>query len=207
VVLDPGHGGADAGARGPSGVLEKDVTLHFALAARAELEKQNFRVVLTRERDENPSFDDRAALANSQRHAVFLTLHVSSTGPAGTARAYYLGLPGAAPQPSRATQAAAKSEKNEWVRWEEAQFPFLAASRRLAELIQAQLRQSVGGSPEEPGAAWLRQLRPVAAPAVAVEVSSVAVARREQLERMAPAVATAMVRAVAEFRSAEGAGH
>lgn len=39
VVLDPGHGGIDGGARGGTGVLEKDVTLAFARALRDELKK------------------------------------------------------------------------------------------------------------------------------------------------------------------------
>src|SRR5690606_4515000 len=52
VVIDPGHGGADPGARGPGGTLEKDVALAFALALAAELERHpGLRVHLTRSSD------------------------------------------------------------------------------------------------------------------------------------------------------------
>ena len=57
VVLDPAHGGADAGAHGASGVLESEAVMSFARLARLELERQGLRVVLTRQANENPSFD------------------------------------------------------------------------------------------------------------------------------------------------------
>ena len=65
IVLDPAHGGIDNGARGQSGVVEKDLVLLFARTARLALEREGFRVVMTRNDDSDPSFDDRAALANS----------------------------------------------------------------------------------------------------------------------------------------------
>ena len=65
VVLDPAHGGSDSGARGPSGVLESEVVLDFARVTRVALEAQGFHVVLTREGNQGPSFDDRSTLINS----------------------------------------------------------------------------------------------------------------------------------------------
>jgi len=49
---------------------------------------QGFQVLQTRSSNENPSFDDRSALANAQTGAIFVSLHVSSTGLSGTVRAY-----------------------------------------------------------------------------------------------------------------------
>jgi hypothetical protein len=46
----------------------------------------------------------------------------------------------------------------------------------------------------------VRQLRTVAAPAIAIEISSVSVSSRSQLEQMAPALAEAVARSVAAFR-------
>lgn len=89
IVLDPAHGGTDNGARGPSGIFEKDIVLNMARTVRAELQSHGYRVVLTRDDDSNPSYDDRAAVANAFRDAIFVTLHVASTGTPGTARAYY----------------------------------------------------------------------------------------------------------------------
>ena len=63
--------------------------LQFATATKKALEAQGFQVILTREGNDNPaSFDDRSARANAQRGAVFITLHIASTGLTGTARVY-----------------------------------------------------------------------------------------------------------------------
>src|SRR5437868_8503796 len=80
VVLDPAHGGADFGARGPTGLAESDVVLDFARTARIALEAQRLRVVLTREGNQDPNFDTRSAMINGLRNAIFVSLHVSSSG-------------------------------------------------------------------------------------------------------------------------------
>jgi N-acetylmuramoyl-L-alanine amidase len=115
VVLDAAHGGADTGARGAGGINEKELTLVLARAVKSQLEARGLRVVLTRDGDQNPSFDDRAAIANARNGAVFVTLHVGSTGAAGTARVYYFAGP---------MSSAADAEKSAWVRWDEAQYRF-----------------------------------------------------------------------------------
>ena len=194
VVLDPAHGGADAGARGPNAVLESEMVLSLAHAVRAELERQGLRVVQTRQGNENPSFDERSAAANAHRGAIFISLHISSNGPVGTARAYTLAAP--ATPPARPALPP----------WDQAQDSFAASSRRLAELVQVQLAQKFRGSPEVPSVAAVRQLRTVAAPAIAIELSSVAVRDRSQLEQMASPLAEAVARAVAAFRQVYEAG-
>jgi N-acetylmuramoyl-L-alanine amidase len=201
VVLDPAHGGADQGARGSSGISESDVVLGFARLLRISLEAQGFHVVLTRQANEDPSFDDRSNIANGQRGAIFITLHVSSTGPAGTVRVYSL--------PQDATSAAtpaAISPRPPLVRWDRAQQGYLDLSRKLAELIQIQMAQRFRGSAETPTAAAVRQLRTIAAPAVAIEVSSVSLPDRSPLDKMAPVLADGVARAVAAFRLVYEAG-
>lgn len=202
VVLDAAHGGADTGARGAAGLLEKDVTLMLAREVRRVLEQQGWRVVETRTGDALLSFDQRAAAANAERGAVFLTLHVASTGPVGTARAYF--LPALAPQATAADAPAARAAG--LLRWETAQEPYLAESRRLAEAVQRELALRFRGSPEEPLPAAVRQLRSIAAPAVAVEVSSVSTRDRRQLDLMGLPLADAVARALAGFRAAAGTG-
>ena len=201
IVLDPGHGGTDNGARGPGGVLEKDAVLVIARTVRSELERQGYQVALTREGSENPSFDDRAALANAQRGTVFITFHVSSTGRPGVARAYYFGG-----TRLDAAELPASTQRTTPLRWEQAQLAFVASSRRFAELLQVQLGLKFRGSPEIPAPGVLRQLRSVAAPAVAVEVSSVAVADAKTLAGMAPGLAEAIVRALEAYRPLYEAG-
>ncbi len=89
VVLDPGHGGTDLGARGTEGIRESEVVMQFAAQVRKALESQGFQVMQTREGNENPSFDDRSARANAQRGAVFITLHIASSS---TARPSFSGM-------------------------------------------------------------------------------------------------------------------
>ncbi len=202
MVIDPGHGGADAGARGAGGILEKDVAWTLALQLRAALERQGLRGVLTRDAGANPSFDERAAVANAQRGAVYVALHASSVGQPGTARAYYQVV---APLAFRSLGGEREGPGSSLVRWEEAQQPHISASKRLAEMIQSRLRERLADSPAGPAAAPLRDLRSVAGPAVAVEVASVSVADKKLLDQMAPAVADAIARAVAAFRAAEAA--
>ena len=88
IVINPAHGGTDEGARSDNGLLEKNVVLIFARMLRSEFERQGFRVVMTRNDDSNPSYEDRAAVANAYRDAIFISLHVSSTGQLGTTRTY-----------------------------------------------------------------------------------------------------------------------
>jgi N-acetylmuramoyl-L-alanine amidase len=201
VVLDPAHGGADQGARGSSGIAESDVVLSFARLLRISLEAQGLRVLLTRQANEDPSFDDRSKTANALRGAIFITLHVSSTGPAGTVRVYSLPQDGAP-----AATSVSTSPRPLLVRWDTAQQRYLDLSRRLAELIQIQMAQRFRGSAETPTAAAVRQLRTVAAPAVAIEVSSVSLADRAPLDKMASVLADGVARAVAAFRLVYEAG-
>jgi N-acetylmuramoyl-L-alanine amidase len=191
VVLDPAHGGGDSGARGATGLQEKEIVLALAWQLAAQLERQDLQVVWTRRGDENPSFDERAAAANAQRGAVFISLHVGSTGIPGTARAYYLTFEENAASPQEAARP---------LRWERAQFPFAGQSRKLAELVQVNIGQKLRGSHEVPLEAPLRQLRSVAAPAIAVELASVSVADRKTLEAAIPALAEAIAGGVAAYR-------
>jgi N-acetylmuramoyl-L-alanine amidase len=194
VILDPAHGGADPGARGSSGITESDVVLSFARLVRISLEAQGLRVILTRQANEDPTFDDRSKLANAQRGDVFITLHVSSTGQPGTVRVYSM-------QRLAVPQNAAAAPRGALLPWDRAQFNFIDQSRRLAELIQIQMAQRFRGSSETPFEAPVRQLRTVGAPAVAIEVSSVSLPDRTPLDQMGPGLADAVARAVAAFRT------
>jgi N-acetylmuramoyl-L-alanine amidase len=214
VVVDPAHGGTDFGARGPTGLAESDVVLDFARAARISLEAQRLRVLLTREGNQDPGFDNRSAMTNGLRNAVFISLHVSSGGPVGTARTYYYvfqpGLtpavspspaPASPPQSPLATQTPVPqiATRSSMTEWDHAQRASANLSRQLATLTQTELLRRFRGSPETPIAAPVRQLRTIAAPAIAIELSSIDVADAKRLEQMAQPLAEAIGRAVAEF--------
>jgi N-acetylmuramoyl-L-alanine amidase len=206
IVLDPAHGGTDPGARGASGAVEKDIVLQFARTVRAELERQGYRVVMTRNDDSNPSHDDRTALVNSHRDAIFITLHVSSTGTIGTARAYYCQLsspldsPTTSPVVTSGSPPPPTSPPPGLTMWDDAQRPYGDASHRLADVLQGQLAQLFSGSPGASTGAAVAGLRSVAAPAVAVEISSVSVPDATSLAAMTVPLATSIVKTVVLFR-------
>jgi len=209
VVLDPAHGGSDSGARGPAGTIESEVVLDFGRAIRVALEARGFRAVLSREGNQGPSFDERSALINGLSDAVFVSLHVSSTGPAGTARAYFYSILSTPPppqaKPGQPRQQSGGPRASGLIEWDRAQQPYLDLSRRLAELVQIQLAQQFQGSPEIPVAAAVRQLRTVAAPAIAIEVSSIT-SDPSRLNQMGQPLGEALARATAAFQHALAEG-
>lgn len=78
VLIDPGHGGADPGAIGPSGLQEKDVTVDVARRAAKALAQDGITVVVTRDEDKTVSLEERAALANSAGADLFISLHCNA---------------------------------------------------------------------------------------------------------------------------------
>jgi N-acetylmuramoyl-L-alanine amidase len=80
IVIDPGHGGDDAGTRGTAGTLEKDLVLQVAKQLEAAIESRlDIRVLLTRDQDVSLSPDARARFANSNRADLFLSLHANAS--------------------------------------------------------------------------------------------------------------------------------
>ncbi len=90
AVVDPGHGGEQAGASGPGGLREKDLTLQIARRVARRLERLGARVVLTRRGDETVPLDERAALAKIQKADLFLSIHLNAMP--GRARATTRGV-------------------------------------------------------------------------------------------------------------------
>ncbi|SKB02244.1 N-acetylmuramoyl-L-alanine amidase [Prosthecobacter debontii] len=77
VVIDAGHGGHDAGARGVYG-YEKDFALKMAGVLRSELMRRGFKVVMTRTTDTFITLGGRVAVANATPNSIFLSLHFNS---------------------------------------------------------------------------------------------------------------------------------
>ncbi|MGB8564769.1 MAG: N-acetylmuramoyl-L-alanine amidase, partial [Pseudolabrys sp.] len=79
IVIDPGHGGIDNGAKGTGGELEKDVVLAFALILREKLEAQGkYRVAMTRSEDEFVALGERVRFARSRNAALFVSVHADA---------------------------------------------------------------------------------------------------------------------------------
>ncbi len=79
IVIDPGHGGADTGAIGPNGVMEKTVTLALSKKLAAELEeKTGASVYLTRTKDIDVPLEKRNAFANTKKADLFISVHANA---------------------------------------------------------------------------------------------------------------------------------
>jgi N-acetylmuramoyl-L-alanine amidase len=139
VVLDPGHGGHDRGAVGPSGLAEKDVTLVLAKKIRDTL-TGNHKVFLTREGDYWLDIERRTAVANHCRADVFISLHAGGSlyhGAHGVAVFYYGAetAQGFFPEPAPPVGDGGQALPP----WDQLQPKHTAQSRRLANLIKDQL--------------------------------------------------------------------
>ena len=83
VIIDPGHGGHDSGARGIYD-YEKVFALKLAFALKAELEKRGLKVVMTRKDDTFISLAGRVAYANKIPNSIYVSLHFNSGGSSAT---------------------------------------------------------------------------------------------------------------------------
>lgn len=102
VAIDAGHGGEDAGARGPGHVYEKQVTLAIAKALAEELGKlPGVRPMLTRDGDYFIPLRQRYAIAEQARADLFVSIHCNSSrrrGMGSGTEVYFLSLKGASDQ-------------------------------------------------------------------------------------------------------------
>lgn len=80
IVIDPGHGGHDSGAKGKSGIVESELVLDIAL--RVEKMLQNVggvEVMLTRRSDDFIELPERTAIANREGADLFLSIHANAS--------------------------------------------------------------------------------------------------------------------------------
>ncbi len=79
VAIDPGHGGEDPGAIGPSGLREKDVVLQIAMQLRDRLNaKPGVRVLMTRDDDFFVPLAERVAKAQRVQADLFVSIHADA---------------------------------------------------------------------------------------------------------------------------------
>ncbi|HEV8376918.1 MAG TPA: N-acetylmuramoyl-L-alanine amidase [Candidatus Polarisedimenticolia bacterium] len=182
IVVDPGHGGVEMGAKGPSGLLEKEVTLDMAKRLQAGLTRRlGTRVILTRETDKQVALDDRTALANHERADLFISIHVNASRAdrARGAETYFLSYQATDDE----ARAAAALENNTigvenpsgntalgMVLWDLAQSQYLSESSKLAETIQENLNQLLRIESRGVKQAPFKVLMGATMPAVLVEI-------------------------------------
>ncbi len=215
IVIDPGHGGDDRGARGADGAEEKRITLEVARRLRALIETRlGVRVILTRDDDRRVSPDDRAAVANNNKADLFLSLHLNAAPAADVAggEVFHLRLDEEGEEARRAAETEAVSlpvlggarRTLDVIRWDLAQARHVDASAALAAMLEEELRAHVpvGALPRRQ--APLRVLTGVNMPAALIEMAYLTnpdQERRAQADDFQAAVAQAIYSAVLRFRS------
>jgi N-acetylmuramoyl-L-alanine amidase len=213
VVIDPGHGGAEVGALGPTGVLEKDVTLAIARKLRAIVTSSlGFQAFLTRDRDAEVELDDRAAIANNYKADVFISIHANSSraSRASGSEVYFLSYQ-ASDEDSRrvalaegAVETAPAGTGNDvaLILWDMAQAEHLEESSSLASRLQEELAVVTGSEGRGVKQAPFRVLVGAAMPAALVEIAFISHPDEEKLlssDAFQNKVAAALARGIARF--------
>jgi N-acetylmuramoyl-L-alanine amidase len=79
VVLDPGHGGVDSGARGLHGVQEKTLVFDFCAELKRQLDAtKRYTIVMTRDGDQYVDLDDRVDIARRANASLFISVHADT---------------------------------------------------------------------------------------------------------------------------------
>ena len=182
IIIDPGHGGDDVGARGPKGTLEKDVTLDVARRLKAAIEAGlGIRVILAREDDRLVPLDDRAAIANNNKADLFISLHANASPSKESrgAEVFYLSLDGYGEEVRKMAENPPASplptlgggrRDVEFILWDMAQARHLAESAVFAGMVEESLRPRVEMRSRSIQQAAFRVLVGANMPAVLIEM-------------------------------------
>jgi N-acetylmuramoyl-L-alanine amidase len=97
IAIDPGHGGSNRGAQGPTGTFEKEVTLQIAKKLQALLRQADATVVMTRTTDESKDMIQRTHFLQMADPDLLVSIHLNSSGDpihvSGTSTYYrYIGF-------------------------------------------------------------------------------------------------------------------
>jgi N-acetylmuramoyl-L-alanine amidase len=212
IVIDPGHGGKEVGAVGPSGGYEKDITLAVCQKLAAALSaKTGARVVLTREDDSVVSLDQRTAIANQYKADLFLSVHMNaSVAPkAKGSETYYLSLEASdelakkAADTENAAAAADPSSDLKLILWDLAQQAYIGESSRFAQAIQEEMNSTTGVANRGVKQAPFKVLVGATMPAALVEVGFISNPEEEsklQSAQFQSLVVDALTRAVTRYK-------
>lgn len=78
IIIDPGHGGKDPGARSSMGIIEKDINLEIGLYLKELLLNAGASVLLTREKDVFISLDERVQMAENKKADLYVSIHANA---------------------------------------------------------------------------------------------------------------------------------
>lgn len=213
VVIDPGHGGENSGATGPTGLMEKTVNLDIALKLKELLENKGLKVILTRDRDIDLSLKSRIEIANCVGAGLFLSIHCNGH-PKPTSsgfEVYFHSLP--SDDYEDAMAALGDQEVNpdavkygslddvEFILWDVAQAEFIGQSSHLAQLVNLELSKKLPIPNRGVKQADFVVLRGMQLPAVLIETAFITNPAEEKMladpdvqRSIAEAIASAIMR-------------
>ncbi|PIE90369.1 MAG: hypothetical protein CR997_06155 [Acidobacteria bacterium] len=197
IVIDPGHGGKDEGARGPTGLKEKHVTLLLCRALKRALESHGFDVLLTRESDYHLPLKVRTGFANNEKADLFLSIHLNAIPKpnAWGSETFYLSLNDDISTVDSYTIAFENRDLEEekvedipseedldlnLILWDLAQTEFLEDSFRVARYVQEELNILAGTKNRGVKQAPLKVLQGAQMPACLIEVAFISNPREEE---------------------------
>ncbi len=214
VVIDPGHGGDDAGTKGAAGSVEKDVVLQISRRLKTALESGlGVRVLLTRDSDDALPIDRRTAFANNNKADLFISIHANASRRSSLRGVQVFSLD----LSNYRTQAQVQQDSRRAVPlvgggsriidpmpWDLAQIPFADESASFGGLLIQRFAER--GVPLAPSPAVLAPLRALVGanmPAVLIELGFLSNADDEKLFGDAEAtgkLVDAVVAAVSDAR-------
>jgi N-acetylmuramoyl-L-alanine amidase len=178
VVIDPGHGGNDVGARIAPKVLEKNLTLALARRLRLELQTRHIAVTLLRDGDTDVPLEQRVAMTNLARPSLCISLHVE---PGTILRIYTAASAGL---------SGGGLDRNGFLPWQTAQSAFLTDSHAFAAVAAESMAKREITT--QVRATFLQPMHSIAAPVIALEAPANNKGLRISEELIAGALADAI---------------
>ncbi|MCK4409734.1 MAG: N-acetylmuramoyl-L-alanine amidase, partial [Candidatus Eisenbacteria sp.] len=179
VMIDPGHGGADSGRAGRSGLLEKDVALAIAERIAPHLRREGFYVFMTRSSDSRVPLKRRAEIANLAGADIFVSIHCGawhSASASGFRVSYYVPTPDDVVDKSSAGTRGLRRGSHGVrrggvgdLRWGGLQENLTDESRALARAVRGRMSGALPNYDRGVGGADLAVLAGCAMPAILVE--------------------------------------
>ncbi|MEJ2101651.1 MAG: N-acetylmuramoyl-L-alanine amidase [Desulfobacterales bacterium] len=197
VVIDPGHGGNDTGAKGPEGTLEKSVTLDLARLIEDQL-KNSCQVILTRSDDYGMKLAERTAVANRSAADIFISLHTGSSFISsinGSAVYFYQPFTGSSLSTETRTPKTL-TDSSLPLSWDQIQLKYQTSSEKLAKLIQHEINATSPSPDTKVQGAPLLVLEGADMPAVAIEIGNLSNPNEEKMMHD-PEFLTRIARAIA----------